>query len=84
MFAEIKLQIAERGDAEQRTDVVNLDAEVVECAEESNRHLVSVRFHGLIREEKDAPAQSFNEIWHLTRPASGGHGWVVAGIQQVN
>jgi predicted lipid-binding transport protein (Tim44 family) len=84
MFAEIKLQIAERGDAEQRTDVVNLDAEVVECAEESNRHLVSVRFHGLIREEKDAPAQSFSEIWHLTRPASGGHGWVVAGIQQVN
>lgn len=84
MYAEIKLQIAERGSAEQRTDVVDLNAEVVECADESNRHLVSVRFYGLIREEKDAPAQEFNEIWHLTRPVSGGHGWAVAGINQVN
>jgi predicted lipid-binding transport protein (Tim44 family) len=84
MYAEIKLQIGERGDAQQRTDVVHLDAEVVECSEEANRYLVSVRFHGLIREEKDAPAQAFIEIWHLTRPAVGSHGWVVAGIQQVN
>jgi predicted lipid-binding transport protein (Tim44 family) len=23
-----------------------------------------------------------DETWHLTRPADGGKGWVVAGIQQ--
>jgi predicted lipid-binding transport protein (Tim44 family) len=84
MYAEISLQIAERGEAEQHTEVIKLNAEVIECAEEPKRHLVSVRFHGLIREEKDAPAQDFNEIWHLTRVASGNHGWVVAGIQQVS
>jgi len=82
MFAEIRLQLAERGDADQQTDVLNLDALVLEALEEDNRYIVSVRFTGLIREEKDAPATDFNEIWHLTRPSQGKQGWVVAGIQQ--
>jgi predicted lipid-binding transport protein (Tim44 family) len=84
MYAEIKLQLDERGAVEQRTDVVNLDAEVLECAEEPGRYVVSVRFHGLIREDGDAPARDFDEIWHLSKPANAKHGWVVAGIQQVN
>lgn len=82
MYAEIKLQIDERGPAPQRTEVVKLDAEVLECVEEADRLMVSLRFHGLIREEAEAPARDFDEIWHLTRPASGKGGWVVAGIQQ--
>ena len=82
MFAEIKLQLAERGDADQQTDVLNLDAHVLEALEEGNRYVVSVRFSGLIREEKDAPATEFNEVWHLTKPSTGKQGWVVAGIQQ--
>lgn len=84
MFAEIKLQLAERGDADQQTDVLNLDAQVLEALEEANRYIVSVRFTGLIREERDAPAADFNEIWHLTRPSQGKQGWVVAGIQQAS
>lgn len=84
MFAEIKLQLTERGDAAQQTDVTMLNAEVLECAEEGNRYLVSVRFHGLIREETNGPAADFNEIWHLSKPADGSHGWAVAGIQQLN
>ena len=84
MFAEIKLQLAERGTAAQQTDVTMLNAEVLECAEENNRLRVSVRFHGLIREEAHGPAADFDEIWHLTKPADGSHGWVVAGIQQLN
>ena len=39
------------------------------------------RFHGLIREEAGQPADAFDEVWHLTRPASGGS-WAIAGIQQ--
>jgi predicted lipid-binding transport protein (Tim44 family) len=82
MYAEIALQFSERGDAAQHTEVTELDAEVLEAVEESNRHRVSVRFHGGIREEANVPAQAFNEVWHLVRPAKGG-GWVVAGIQQM-
>lgn len=81
MYGEIKLQLAERGSAAQRTEVMMLDAEVLECVEEPTRYLVSVRFHGLIREEDNAPAVDFDEVWHLTKPASGKGGWVVAGIQ---
>ena len=83
MYAEIKLQPAERGDAAQLTEVMNLDAEVLDCVEEPNRYLVSVRFHGLIREEKDLPPVNVNEVWHLTKPADGRGGWTVAGIQQM-
>jgi predicted lipid-binding transport protein (Tim44 family) len=83
MYAEIKLQLAERGDAAQLTEVMNLDAEVLDCVEEPNRYLVSVRFHGLIREEKDLPPVNVNEVWHLTKPADGRGGWTVAGIQQM-
>lgn len=84
MYAEVKMQIAERGNTENRTDVVNLNAEMVDYAEEAKQHIASVRFYGLIREEKDAPAADFNEIWHLSKPANGKHGWIVAGIQQVD
>jgi len=82
MFAEIKLQLEERGTTSQRTDVLNLHAEVLECVEEGSRHVVSVRFHGLIREEIDGPANDFDEVWHLNKEAQGSRGWVVAGIQQ--
>ena len=81
LFAEIRMQLAERGEATQLTDVVKLDAEVLECAEENNQLIASVRFHGLITED-NAVAAPFDETWHLVKPASGTGGWLVAGIQQ--
>ncbi|WP_332671683.1 Tim44 domain-containing protein [Aromatoleum sp.] len=82
MFAELQLQLQERGDVAQRTEVVDLHADIVECVEEAQRYLVSVRFHGLIREERDAAPVAFDERWHLTKPVAGPRGWAVAGIQQ--
>ncbi|MDK9724164.1 MAG: transporter [Sterolibacteriaceae bacterium MAG5] len=82
MFAEIKLQYEERGRAKQETDVMQLDAEVLDVATEDRRYVVSVRFHGLIREEAGAAPENFDEVWHLTKPMDGASGWVVAGIQQ--
>ena len=81
MYAEIKLDIDERKGATQSTEVTELNTEVVDAVEEGNRHLVSVRFFGQIKEGAEAPA-AFDEVWHLTKPASGKGGWVVAGIQQ--
>lgn len=83
MYAEFKLQLAERGVANEHTEVMMLDAEVLDCVEEPKRYLVSVRFHGLIREEQEAPAVDFDEVWHLVKPVDGSGGWVVAGIQQM-
>ncbi|MBT9501862.1 MAG: Tim44 domain-containing protein [Burkholderiaceae bacterium] len=82
MFAVARQELLERPSTPQQTDVVQLQAAVAEHAEEDGRQIVSVRFSGLIREVKDAPAEAFNEIWHLVRPLDGSREWAIAGIQQ--
>lgn len=82
VFAEIRQQMAERGGADQTTDVVELNAEVIEVSEEAGRYIVSVRFSGLVREQSDAAPEGFDEVWHLTKSVAGGGGWLIAGIQQ--
>ncbi len=82
-FAEVKMQFTERGKAAQQTDVVQLDAALVEVVEEGKRFIASVRFHGLLREEANAAPAPFDEVWHLVKPVDGSRGWSVAGIQQL-
>ncbi len=82
MFAAARLDLQERSGATQQTDVVEVDAEVLDVAEESARQIASVRFHGLIREEAGATPNRFDEVWHLTKPSHGDGGWLIAGIQQ--
>ena len=76
------MQLNERRGTEQRTDVVELNADVIDVAEDDNRYIVSVHFTGLLREEADAAPAPFDEIWHLSKPLSGNGGWLIAGIQQ--
>lgn len=83
MFAEVKMSIEERGSAPQETDVIKIDAEVIEVAEEDKRYVVSVRFSGLIREDKNGPEEPIDEVWHLVKPREGKAGWLLAGIQQM-
>lgn len=83
MFAAIRLELQDRQGAAQQTDVVQIDAEVLDVAEESDRQVVSVRFHGLIRELRDSGAHPFDEVWHLVKPRDGSREWAIAGIQQL-
>ncbi len=82
MFAEIKMNWMDQPAAPQKTDVVSLNAEVIDVTEEAERYIVSVRFTGLLREEANAAPEGIDEIWHLTKPRSGNAGWLVAGVQQ--
>lgn len=82
MFAEIKMDFSDRNGAAQETDVVSIDADVLEVIEEPARYVVSVRFTGLLREGKDAVAEPIDEVWHLVKPREGKGGWLLAGIQQ--
>lgn len=84
LFAEVKMQIEERGLEAQETDVVTLNGEVLEVVTEADRHVASVRFNGMIREEKNGAAVPFDEVWNLVKPADGNRGWQVAGIQQLS
>jgi predicted lipid-binding transport protein (Tim44 family) len=82
LYSEIEAQVRERGNEPQKTEVVTLDAKVMEVVSEGDHYIASVRFSGLIREEPSAQPESFDEIWHLQKPLNGATGWVMAGIQQ--
>ena len=59
-----------------------LEADVIDVSTEADLYWVSVRFHGLAREDGAAVAQPFDEVWNLSKPTDGSTGWLVAGIQQ--
>lgn len=82
MFAELKMELTERGLSTQKQEVVDLQAQVLEVDEDAERYLVSVRFTGAMRDHSDAAEESFDEIWHLMKTRQGTSGWVLAGIQQ--
>ena len=83
MFAEIAMQIRDRGGVAQKTEVVSVEAQVADAAIEGDYAYASVRFWGLIREAPGANPEPFDEIWHVRRRAdSPKDPWVIAGIQQ--
>jgi predicted lipid-binding transport protein (Tim44 family) len=84
MFAELRMQIQERGASPNATDVVQLNAELLGIETGQNDYLASVKFSGLIKEAPDASAAEFAEIWNLSKPTSGQGGWVLAGLQQLS
>ncbi|HEX6321233.1 MAG TPA: Tim44-like domain-containing protein [Burkholderiales bacterium] len=81
MFSELS---RERARAGQQTDVVALDAQLLEVATEGDRHWASVRFSGQVRETPGGEAAAFSEVWHLAKPVDGSSGWLLAGIQQMH
>lgn len=82
LFAAVRLDLHDRQGAAQQTDVLQLDAQVVDVAREDGQQVVSVRFHGLIREAADAAAEPFDELWHFVKPLDGTREWAIAGITQ--
>lgn len=83
MFAELKMDLTERGAAAQQTDVVRIDGDVIDVEENADGYVVSVRFTGETRENGSTSTEAFDEIWHLTKPRHGSSGWLLAGIQQM-
>ena len=83
LFASLRLDLQDRGTAKLVTDVVQIDATVVDTVQENKHDIVTVRYQGLIREEAEAGAQPFHELWHLVRPADGSADWAIAGITPV-
>lgn len=84
MFAELRLQIQERGAAANQTDVVSIDAELLGVETVGNEHIASVKFFGFIKEDPNSSPAQFHEIWNMSKPAAGQGGWVLAGIQQMD
>jgi predicted lipid-binding transport protein (Tim44 family) len=84
MFAEISMQITERGNEPQRTEVLGIIAELLEVVTENNTAIASVRFNGQSRESSNTP-EAFDEIWHVQKNIKDPESvWLLAGIQQVS
>lgn len=84
MFAELSLDIQERGAGAQRTEVIAVDVKVLDVVQEGERQIVSVRYSGQVREQAGAEPVTFNEVWHLTKPVDDSRSWAIAGIEQMN
>jgi predicted lipid-binding transport protein (Tim44 family) len=82
MYAEIGRELDERG-PHQPTEIVTLDADVLEASTEGNKHWASVRFTGVVREDGEPVSKSIDEVWNLTKPVRGTSGWLLAGITQL-
>ena len=82
MLTQLQQELNERGPAPQRGEVLQLEAQVLDVAQEPQRYLVSVRFTGFIRYGVGIDDEVFDEVWNLSKPLTGTGGWVLAGIQQ--
>jgi predicted lipid-binding transport protein (Tim44 family) len=82
VYAEISMQMHERGSEPQQTEVDFIDAELLEVANEGDYSIASVRFTGQIR-ENDGQPERFDEIWHVQKDLRNAKSsWLLAGIQQ--
>jgi len=83
MFAEISMQLRERDDTPQKTDVLGINAELLQVVNENNLAIASVRMSGQLRENNGAP-ENFDEIWHVQKDLHDHQAvWLLSGIQQI-
>jgi predicted lipid-binding transport protein (Tim44 family) len=84
VFAELKMQIQERGASADFTDVVSIDGELLGIETIGNEYLASVKFTGMIKTAPTAAPEPFAEVWNMSKNVAGNGGWVLAGIQQLS
>jgi predicted lipid-binding transport protein (Tim44 family) len=85
MYAEISMQINERGDEPQKTEVLSINAELLEVVTTDDQAIASVRFNGQLRESPNSLPESIDEIWHVQKSLKDAEAvWLLAGIQQVS
>ena len=82
MYTEIGRELDARG-SHQATEIVTLDADVLDVSTEGDKHWASVRFTGLVREDGEPQPKSIDEVWNLAKPVRGSSGWLLAGITQL-
>jgi predicted lipid-binding transport protein (Tim44 family) len=82
VFAEIAMQMQERGTSVQKTDVLSIHAQLLEVVSEGDFSFASVHFSGELR-ENDGLIDHVDEIWNLQRDLRDDKAvWLLAGIQQ--
>lgn len=82
VFAEIQDQLR-ASDAANKTEVLKLNAELLEVREIGTELEAVVLFDSLMRED-DGQTEQVREVWHFTKPISSKQPkWFLDGIQQL-
>ncbi len=83
VFAEIQQQLKDSNEM-NHTDVLNLDADLLEIRELSSEFEAVVLFDSIIREGANEQANQVREVWHFVKSKSGFNAqWTLDGIQQL-
>ncbi len=83
MFAEISMQLQERDNAPQKTDVITINSNLLEVVNEGDYAIASVRFTGQLRENNGTP-ENVDEVWHVQKNLRDDKAvWLLSGIQQI-
>ena len=80
LYASLQVALAARAHGGGRTEIVTLQALLLELRALDGEQRASVEFAGLVRDGRWGGAQPVREVWQLARPAGGGD-WVLAGIE---
>jgi predicted lipid-binding transport protein (Tim44 family) len=82
MFAEISMQMHERDNTPQTTNVLAINGELLEVAYEGDWAIASVRFIGQLT-ENNGPVDNVDEIWHVQKNLKDDKAvWLLSGVQQ--
>ena len=83
VFEEIQQQI-KASDEINHTDVLKLDAELLDVREVGNGLEAVVLFDAIMREDTAGQAEQIREVWHFSKPVNGSTPtWYLDGIQQM-
>lgn len=83
VFAEIQDQL-KASDTENRTEILKLEAELLEVREVGSELEAVVLFDSIMREDSNAKAEQVREVWHFIKPkVSTQSKWHLDGIQQL-
>jgi predicted lipid-binding transport protein (Tim44 family) len=81
LLADLREQYEMRGPGPNRTEVLELHAELLALEELRDAFVASVEFRGLIRESDSAAAAPFRELWLLANVKAADRGWKLARVQ---
>ncbi len=82
VFAEIQTQL-KATNISNHTEILAVDAQILEVRELGSELLVAVLFEAQMREEVNGPTEQVKEVWHFVKPKSGVQTkWLLDGIQQ--
>ena len=84
LLEELRCQLAERGPEPNYTEVLSLNARLLSLEELHGAFVASVEFSGLIREQVNAGAAPFRELWLLAKLKTAGQGWQLARVQSLS